>query len=103
MLRRLDLLRRDSPRESLDSIHSHADMAVAHDGAIRGPSDSLATSTTVLPALVWTICCVEDGEGFLAESDEIAMTCDSDEDSVDLMCILRLTRAVRAMLTFGAD
>ena len=73
MLRSLDLLRRDTPCESLDTVHSHSHMPVTHDGAIRCPRNSLAPSTTVLPALVWTICCVENGEGFLVESDEVAV------------------------------
>ena len=76
MLRSLDLLRRDSPCESLDIVNSHSHMAVSHHGAIPGPCDALATSTAVFPALVWAICGVEDCESLLAESDEIAVACD---------------------------
>jgi len=73
MLCSLDLLRRDSLPESLDTVHPHSHMPVTHHGAIPCPCDPLAPSTAVLPALVWAICGVEDGEGFLAESDEVAV------------------------------
>lgn len=73
MLRSLDLLRRDSPCKSLDTVHSDSHMPIAHHWTVPGPCHALTTRTTVLPALVGAICGVEDGEGFLAEGDEVAV------------------------------